>query len=226
MIFIFTEGHAGNAPNSMADAAAKAHLRSRVTSAYEMDLARHVTNRFYSTPASYQSLHTYMICTKHTLITTHTLIIIDLTDSTIPVDPTRSPQMPPTRVSARVPVRESIEELQRRYLDGDKQPLENVFRAFHLIQVSDDSTVFLHLPTLAQQTALAPPNRTRASLSRSRPILSSALAASTASHLVRGFGRRSTGSRRRTSTRTGAVGASTTTSSFQPGTVATCSTSN
>mmetsp|Transcript_36127 Transcript_36127/g.116327 ORF Transcript_36127/g.116327 Transcript_36127/m.116327 type:complete len:392 (+) Transcript_36127:427-1602(+) len=32
-------------PNSMADAAAKAHLRSRVTSAYEMDLARHVTNR-------------------------------------------------------------------------------------------------------------------------------------------------------------------------------------
>ena len=29
----------------MADAAAKAHLRSRVTSAYEMDLARHVTNR-------------------------------------------------------------------------------------------------------------------------------------------------------------------------------------
>ena len=45
MIFVFTEGHAGNAPNSMADAAAKAHLRSRVTSAYEMDLARHVTNR-------------------------------------------------------------------------------------------------------------------------------------------------------------------------------------
>ena len=45
VIFIFTEGHAGNAPNSMADAAAKAHLRSRVTSAYEMDLARHVTNR-------------------------------------------------------------------------------------------------------------------------------------------------------------------------------------
>ena len=34
VIFIFTEGHAGNAPNSMADAAAKAHLRSRVTSAY------------------------------------------------------------------------------------------------------------------------------------------------------------------------------------------------
>ena len=45
MIFIFTEGHAGNAPNSVADAAATAHLRSRVTSAYEMDLARHVTNR-------------------------------------------------------------------------------------------------------------------------------------------------------------------------------------
>ena len=31
VIFIFTEGHAGNAPTSMADAAAKAHLRSRVT---------------------------------------------------------------------------------------------------------------------------------------------------------------------------------------------------
>ena len=33
------------------------------------------------------------------------------------------------QVPAGVPVRESIEKLQRRYLDGDRQPLENVFEA-------------------------------------------------------------------------------------------------